>query len=493
MRKRTLIVISLVSVALPFFSCSRETLPVVLEEDGERTLPMVFAGGVTAFDDVTKAPAEFSFSNENVVYLRLTDPRDVSHPLIGRATYDKTQSPARWQFTYQGSYDNLSSGKVEAYLFEKNHSKERSVLNISYKTPVYGTENGIFNIVNDTLNLYASLKPLTGRVTFVNEESQGVYVSQLNGLSYYTGFDIDSFEFNISSAWIYYQNWMTPGDGEEYFYGFVTNEGNPILMYVDDYYSSNRYICMVSKDFLKKGYSGYCLLPTDSKYSGWLKCRNETFTFYTYNYPIEFRFIGAGTYLMGGDDTLPAHEVTITQPLYMMTEEVTRDLWAYAFDNGGDSEIAVTGKTYEEILVFCEMLNQKWENYTFRLPTEAEWELATKGGFKNYSDYIYSGGNVAEQYANLANSYDEENPFTYWIKQRSHNSRYIYDMSGNAAELCSDWYDESYTYHVVRGGSAFDYDKIERLTVTHRCSEADYPLDQIGFRLVLEVNPFTFD
>lgn len=488
MRKRTLIIISLVSVVLPFFSCSKETDPVAPELDGERTLPMVLAGGVTAFEDATKAPAEFSFSNENVVYLRLTDPRDASHPLIGRATYDKTQSPARWKFTYQGSYDNLSSGLVEAYLFEKNYSKERSILNVSYRTPVYGTENGSFSIANDTLIVSASLKPVSGRVTFVGEEGSSVHINRISGISYFSYFDIDDFSFVSSSTAINY-GWMYYGD---YIYGFLTDEEYPILNYQGDYY----YVTTAPEGFLKSGDSGYFRLPDYNNRSNWLYCHGN-FGFYDNWRDIWFRFVGAGTYTMGGADAFPAHNVTITKPFFIMQTEVTKDLWQFICSDNefGYEDSAVTGKNYEQIQVFIEKLNERWPNYSFRLPTEAEWELAARGGIFNRSDYRFSGGNNTGSYAYLYSdeSHDESNPFNYWICRRSPNECEIYDMSGNAAELCSDWYDDSCTYHVVRGGSAFDFDKKERLTVTHRCSEADYPVDQIGFRLVFEVTPFTFD
>ena len=502
MRKRRLIIISLISVILPFFSCSREPLPVVQEEDGERTLPMVFAGGVTAFDDATKAPAEFSFSNENVVYLRLTDPRDAGHPLIGRATYDKTQSPARWQFTYQGSYDNLSSGTVEAYLFENNHSKERSVLNISYRTPIYGAEDGSFSIANDTLKINASLKPVTGRVTFVKEnDGSSVWVNALSGISYYNRFDIDSFSFESSPKAINYGE-MFFGD---YIYGFLTNEAYPIL----SYQGSNYYVTTVSNEFLKKGESGVFNLPNGDNRNGWLYCYSNFVFWDNYSY-IRFRFMGAGTYTMGGKDAFPAHQVTITQPFFIMQSEVTRDFWQFICeDNEFENEtIAVTGKNYEQIQSFIDKLNERWPQYSFRLPTEAEWELAAKGSFFNYSDYRYSGSNSTNGYVYLYSDdiHDEDNPFYYWANQRNVNGCQLFDMSGNAAELCSDWFadytaedavnpvgPETGTYHVVRGGSAYDFSNLERLTVTHRCSEADYPLEQIGFRLVFSVTPFTFD
>ena len=482
--RRTLY-ISIISLfaAFSLLSCSKEIAPA-LQEEGEITLPMMLSGGVTAFDSPTKAPEEFTFSNENVIYLRLQNTKDENKPLIGRATYSNDQ----WKFTFQGSYENLTGGKVEAYLFENNYSKARSILSISYRTPVYGTTEGSYNIVNDTLKIKAALKPLTGRVTFVKEEDTSVYFNRFAGISYYTSFDIDNFTFGISSK-AFESRWNYYG---EYYYGFLTNEENPILVYQGDGYC----VSYAPDGFLEQGKSGYLQLPTGGNYNGWLYCGYEFDQYDNYRW-VYFRFVGAGTFILGGNGDTPPHLVTITKPFFILGEEVSRDLWPYVYeDNEFEYDnIAVTGKSHEQILDFCEKLSKKWNNYTFRLPTEDEWELAARGGILNYSDWRYSGGDNLRDNVRLYTDeeYNEDNPFYFRIRQRNPNGCSLYDMSGNAAELCSDWYDENETYHVVRGGSAFDYDKIERLTVTHRCSEADYDPSEIGFRIVVEVNPFMFD
>ena len=443
---------------------------------------MVFAGTVTPFDSPTKAPEEFTFSSQNVIYLRLQNTQDETKPLIGRATFNNSE----WKFTYQGSYENLASGTLAAYLFEKNHSKDRSYLIINYKTPVYGTTDGSYNVENDTLKVNAVLKPVTGRVTFNKKEDVSVRVCTFSGISYLSSFDIDNFLFKSSSKPFDY-GWMNYGD---YLYGALGNEEYPILDYYENYNYGCHFVTYPSVDFLQAGKSGYMSLPTPADHNEWFYCSDFS---KVDNYRwISFRYIGAGTYTMGSGE-----QVTITQPFYMLEQEVTTDLWRYAMeDNESDSyNIAVTGKSFDQIQVFCDRLSQKWDGYSFRLPTEAEWELAARSGISRLEDYRYSGSNDTSNFVRLwtDETFDDENPFVYQVRQRYTNGCSLYDMSGNAAELCSDWYDDSMTYRVVRGGSAFDYDKLERLTVTHRCSEADYPADQIGFRIVVEMNPFMFD
>ena len=134
------------------------------------------------------------------------------------------------------------------------------------------------------------------------------------------------------------------------------------------------------------------------------------------------------------------------------------------------SQRPVENVTWSDCQRFISKLNCKTGRH-FRLPTEAEWEYAARGG-KRSSHYKFAGSdyldNVAWYYDNAYSSYDSSDYGTHNVATKSPNELGIYDMSGNVWELCQDWYGEGYykrspktnpkgpssgSYRVRRGGS----------------------------------------
>ena len=183
--------------------------------------------------------------------------------------------------------------------------------------------------------------------------------------------------------------------------------------------------------------------------------------------------VDGGTFKMGAtkaqdsdayDDESPVHEVTLST--YMMGEtEVTQALWKAVMGSNpsnfkGDQN-PVESVSWNDCQEFLKKLNTL-TGKTFRLPTEAEWEYAARGGSKSRKTK-YSGGSDIGSVA----WYDGNSGFkTHPVKGKVPNELGIYDMSGNVWEWCSDWYGvyssssltnpkgaSSGSYRVYRGGS----------------------------------------
>jgi len=167
-------------------------------------------------------------------------------------------------------------------------------------------------------------------------------------------------------------------------------------------------------------------------------------------------YVEPGTFTMGaaGDDTVayahekPAHEVTLTTGYYMGQTEVTRELWiavmGYTPDgHDGDDQLPAMSLAWSECQTFIAKLNEL-TGRVFRLPTEAEWEFAARGGNKS-NGYLYSGSNdvndVAWYSVNAVDVGEEDPDFgPHPVASKAPNELGLYDMSGNAYEWCQDYY-----------------------------------------------------
>ncbi|MDO5489387.1 MAG: SUMF1/EgtB/PvdO family nonheme iron enzyme [Bacteroidaceae bacterium] len=154
--------------------------------------------------------------------------------------------------------------------------------------------------------------------------------------------------------------------------------------------------------------------------------------------------VQAGTFKMGsttGDsDEQPVHSVTISKDYYIGETEVTQELWTTVMGNNpskfaSDSQFPVENVSWNDCQTFISKLNSL-TGANFRLPTEAEWEYAARGGNKS-AGYTYSGSNTIDDVAwYQINSGNEP----HVVKTKMSNELGIYDMAGNVYEWCSDWY-----------------------------------------------------
>lgn len=158
--------------------------------------------------------------------------------------------------------------------------------------------------------------------------------------------------------------------------------------------------------------------------------------------------VEGGTFTMGAtseqgsdarDNEKPAHKVTLSD-YYIGQTEVTQALWEAVMGSNpsyrrGDN-LPVGNVSWNDCQVFIQKLKQL-TGKQFRLPTEAEWEYAARGGRKSRG-YKYAGGN---NIGSVAWYDDNSGGRTHPVATKQANELGIYDMSGNVWEWCSDWYD----------------------------------------------------
>ena len=230
----------------------------------------------------------------------------------------------------------------------------------------------------------------------------------------------------------------------------------------------------------------------------------------------EYRMIPVegGRYLMGsqdddseaGNDEKPQHSVTVSD-YYIGQYPVTQALWKVVMNGENPSgfpgdDRPVEQVSWEEVQGFMQQLNEltkksRLDGHLYRLPTEAEWEYAARGGKYYLEGYKYAGSDRLKDVGWFnANSDGETKP----VGLKYPNQLGIHEMSGNVWEWCEDDWHENYkgspidgsawvkspkrgSYRVLRGGSWSYHARYCRVAIRRDEPDGRYP--GIGFRLVL--------
>ena len=194
---------------------------------------------------------------------------------------------------------------------------------------------------------------------------------------------------------------------------------------------------------------------------------------------IDWVWVEGGSFEMGctseqsncDNDEKPVHEVYV-DGFYMSKYEVTFAQYdRFCEETGrrkpddegwGRGNRPVINVNWNDAVAFCKWLSGK-TGTTIRLPTEAEWEYAARGGKKSHG-YKYAGSNNVDAVAWYSENSGNK---THLVGQKQPNELGLYDMSGNVWEWCQDWYDKNYysrsprnnpkgpsssAYRVLRGG-----------------------------------------
>ena len=217
--------------------------------------------------------------------------------------------------------------------------------------------------------------------------------------------------------------------------------------------------------------------------------------------------IEGGVFIMGctsdqgaecTQDEFPIHRVQLSG-FKLLKTEVTQGMWLSVMGNNPSynkrsAQFPVENVSYTEIEKFIDVLNAM-SSHQYRLPTEAEWEFAARGGNKSKST-LFSGSSDAQSVSwNISNSSNTSHIAGY----KNANELGIFDMSGNVWEWCSDWYGEYHaseesdprgaidgTDKVIRGGSYSGSIWFCRNAIRMHYAPA-YKSNFIGFRLAEDI------
>jgi sulfatase modifying factor 1 len=230
-------------------------------------------------------------------------------------------------------------------------------------------------------------------------------------------------------------------------------------------------------------------------------------------------YVKGGQFFMGGDDQRyrgedyanerPVHRISISG-FYIGKYEVTQSQWraimginppAYTGSRYGNKDCdncPVVKVTWEDVQEFIRRMNMKYPGKRYRMPTEAEWEYASRGG-KYSKNYKYSGGDKLSE----VGWYGHRNGTTSPVGKKLPNELSIYDMSGNVLEWCSDWFGDEYykgavdmidpkgpdngELKVLRGGSYSEDADVCRNVHRTRMIPSTSHWD-IGFRLAMDID-----
>lgn len=232
---------------------------------------------------------------------------------------------------------------------------------------------------------------------------------------------------------------------------------------------------------------------------------------------IEMVFVEGGTFLMGGiesdnedlmelmQEEFPVHEVTVND-FYIGKYEVTQAQWKSIMGSNPASEfwknlpykekdLPIANISWNDVQIFIKKLNEK-TGKQYRLPTEAEWEFAARGGSKSLQYKYCSGSNDFNEASWLRPNSDH---IIHPVGTKKANELGVFDMTGNVWEWCQDYYGKYDSCkqinpmgpivgneRVTRGGGALDAQIL--MSIARRDGdEPDFKYGTIGFRLACDI------
>ncbi|MCP4688416.1 MAG: SUMF1/EgtB/PvdO family nonheme iron enzyme [Desulfobacterales bacterium] len=214
---------------------------------------------------------------------------------------------------------------------------------------------------------------------------------------------------------------------------------------------------------------------------------------------MEFKYVKPGAFMRGAPSR--RHRVTLGKGFYIQTTEVTQGQWRAVMGKNPShfkkcgADCPVERVSWNDARVFIKKLNRRVGSSACRLPTEAEWEYASRAGGEPDD---FSGDADVDRVAWYSeNSIGKPHP----VGKKAPNALGLYDMSGNVWEWCGDWYGEHPadavvdpagpslgSYRVRRGGSWYT-DAMDCRSSNRDRRKPDYRMNGVGLRLALTPDP----
>jgi len=218
---------------------------------------------------------------------------------------------------------------------------------------------------------------------------------------------------------------------------------------------------------------------------------------------LEFVRVEPGSFIMGSDleigdaDETPAHRVTLTRPFYIGKYEVTQEQWLRIMGKNPSAfkgaQQPVESVSWNDCQEFLARVTRK-TGRKISLPTEAQWEYACRAG----AGTRWNFGDRADAMGEYAWIRQNSGGTTHPVGQKKPNAFGIYDLYGNVAEWCTDWYANPYPKgevtnptgppsgmsKIVRGGAWGD-DPSNARSAYRNADGSDGANNGIGFRCVL--------
>ena len=300
------------------------------------------------------------------------------------------------------------------------------------------------------------------RIALPTVESNNTLAVEKSSLSFVASGGSDSFTITSNTSWTVTsdQSWCSVSSS----YG---SGNDAITVYASENTSTDSRYATIT---VRAGDITQIISVTQA---GAMPSNQSTRTFTVNGISFNMILVEGGTYTMGAtseqgdnvyDSEKPTHSVTLST-YYMGETEVTQELWQAVMGSNFSYFIGSRKPVEQVSRNDCQDFITRLNSLTgssFRLPTEAEWEFAARGG-NNSRGYKYAGSNIIGDVA----WYDENsNSETHNVAQKSPNELGLYDMSGNVWEWCQDWYGDysrssqinptgpsSGSIRVIRGGS----------------------------------------